>query len=178
MRGDVRCIALPPAEGLSMLNESLYESKDTSWATPQWLFDVLSEEFKFDLDPCADVDTAKCTRFFASGALEKDWKGSVFMNPPYGRAIGAWVSKARSEVAKGNALLAVCLVPARTDTRWWHDNYIYAAEIRLLNKRLTFAGATNKAPFPVALIVFKAGNYGPPILSTFHIGSQSDRGAE
>ena len=78
----------------------------------------------------------------------------VFCNPPYGRVIGEWVKKAYQESKQPNTLV-VMLLPARTDTRWFHD-YIYGkAEIRFVKGRLKFGGCDNPAPFPSMIVIFK-----------------------
>lgn len=135
-----------------------YSSKTPEWSTPQALFDELNVEFSFTLDPCATVQNAKCAKFFTkrSNGLKKSWGGEVvFMNPPYGREISAWIKKAYEESLLG--AIVVCLVPARTDTAWWHD-YVMKAwphDIRLLRGRLKFGDSKNAAPFPSAIIIFK-----------------------
>ncbi len=99
-----------------------FSSKTDLWSTPQDFFDKLDEEFDFTLDPCATPENAKCPIYFTKDddGLEQDWSGErVFMNPPYGREIGKWVKKAYE-----SNTLVVCLLPARTDTRWWHDYVI------------------------------------------------------
>mgnify|MGYP001239103321 FL=1 len=99
-----------------------YSSKTDNWATPQSFFDRLNAEFDFTLDPCADKDNAKCSRYYTADddGLAQDWAGErVFMNPPYGRVIGDWIRKAYEESLKGT--LVVALIPARTDTRYWHE---------------------------------------------------------
>ena len=76
------------------------DSRD-DWPTPQWLVDKLAAEFgPFDLDPAASPDNAKAPRFCteADDGLAQPWKGRVFLNPPYGGAVGKWVAKARDEV--------------------------------------------------------------------------------
>lgn len=93
------------------------------WETPQWLFDELSDVYGgFTLDPCATQQNAKCERFFTreQDGLKQPWEGKVFCNPPYGREIGRWVGKAYDASLSG--ALVVCLLPARTDTRWWHTH--------------------------------------------------------
>ncbi|MFE4203797.1 DNA N-6-adenine-methyltransferase, partial [Aneurinibacillus aneurinilyticus] len=100
----------------------MFSSATDEWATPQDFFDQLNEEFKFTLDPCATHESAKCARYFTEedNGLAQDWAGEVvFMNPPYGRVLGQWVKKAFEESVKGATV--VCLLPARTDTRWFHD---------------------------------------------------------
>jgi hypothetical protein len=84
-----------------------------------------------------------------------EWFGRCWMNPPYGRTIGRWMAKARRMAESGKAELVVCLVPARTDTAWWHENVMRAAEVRFIRGRLKFGGAKHAAPFPSALVIFK-----------------------
>ncbi len=134
-----------------------FSSKTDLWSTPQAFFDKLNEEFGFTLDPCATIDNAKCEKYYTleDDGLSKDWSNEiVFMNPPYGREISAWVQKASEALAT-----VVCLVPARTDTRWWHDFVIGGgAEVRFIKGRLKFGTATNSAPFPSAVVIFRSDN--------------------
>lgn len=133
----------------------MFSSKSDLWETPQDLFDKLNSEFKFTLDACANSENAKCGHYFSlsDNGLKQEWSGTVWCNPPYGREIGKWVAKAQVEAAKGNAT-TVMLLPARTDTKWFH-RYIYRrAEIRFLRGRLKFGGAKNGAPFPSMVVVF------------------------
>ncbi|PLX71854.1 MAG: adenine methyltransferase [Denitrovibrio sp.] len=129
-----------------------YSAKTTIWETPQDLFDQLNAEFQFNLDPCALAENAKCERYFTpeEDGLSKSWDGCrVFMNPPYGREIPVLIEKAASSKA-----LIVCLLPARTDTRWFHD-YVYGkAEIRFIKGRLKFGNAVHNCPFPCMIVVF------------------------
>lgn len=137
------------------MNDVLFSSKSIEWETPQWLFDQLNKEFKFTLDPCATRDNAKCKKYFTEGmdGLKQDWTGTVFCNPPYGRKIGLWVKKAFEEAQKG--VIVVMLIPARTDTKWFHT-YIYGqAEIRFIKGRLKFGNSINSAPFPSMIVIFK-----------------------
>jgi site-specific DNA-methyltransferase (adenine-specific) len=133
-----------------------FSSKSDEWATPQDLFDKLNTIYHFNLDPCSTPENAKCENHFTidDNGLIQDWNGRVFMNPPYGREISKWVKKASDEVKKGNAELVVALLPARTDTRWFHE-YIYnKAEIRFIKRRIKFGGHKNSAPFPSMIVVF------------------------
>ncbi|MFW3569959.1 DNA N-6-adenine-methyltransferase, partial [Staphylococcus caprae] len=134
-----------------------FSSKSNEWYTPQYLFDELNEKYQFTLDPCASHENAKCDKYFTieDDGLTKDWsKDIVFMNPPYGRNIKHWIKKAYEESVKGATV--VCLIPARTDTTYWHD-YIFnnAYNIKFLKGRIKFGGAVNSAPFPSAIVVFK-----------------------
>ena len=125
-------------------------SNTPEWSTPQGLFDELDKEFHFTLDPCATKRNAKCAKFYTKkdDGLSKDWSDeTVFMNPPYGREIGKWVKKISEQGG-------VALLPARTDTKWFH-NYIYKkADVRFIKGRLKFGGSKNSAPFPSMLVVF------------------------
>lgn len=136
------------------MTSGLYSSKTPEWATPQAFFDKLDDEFHFTLDPCATPQNAKCKRFFtqADDGLSKKWTGRVFMNPPYGRGIGAWVKKAYESAMGG--VIVVCLLPARTDTKWWHD-YCMKGEMRFIRGRLKFGDGKNSAPFPSAVVIFR-----------------------
>ena len=134
-----------------------YSSKTNEWSTPQDFFDELDKEFNFTLDPCATSENAKCNKYFTveDDGLKQDWSNDVvFMNPPYGREIKYWVQKAFEESLKGATV--VCLIPARTDTTYWH-NYIFgkADDIRFIKGRLKFSGSKNPAPFPSAIIIYK-----------------------
>jgi len=146
-----------------MNKELMFSSNDNSWATPQSFFDSLNEEFNFTLDPCATPKTAKCDKFYTKhdDGLSKDWGGeTVFCNPPYGRQIGKWVKKCYKEAAKDNTIV-VMLIPARTDTRYFHD-YIYKNhEIRFVKGRLKFVDSKGNcfspAPFPSMVVVMRKG---------------------
>ena len=143
-----------------MLNPGVMSSLTDVWGTPQDLFDRLDSEYRFTLDPCANHDNHKCDRYFTESddGLSQEWTGSVFMNPPYGRAIGKWMGKAYRSSLEGATV--VCLVPARTDTAWWHD-YAMQGEITFLRGRLKFTDTDGKtassAPFPSAIVVFRGG---------------------
>ncbi|WP_077700309.1 phage N-6-adenine-methyltransferase [Staphylococcus hominis] len=134
-----------------------YSSKSNEWSTPQNLFDELNDEFNFTLDPCATDKNAKCSKYFTieDDGLSKDWSNEVvFMNPPYGREIKKWIKKAYEESLNGATV--VCLIPARTDTTYWHD-FIFdkADDIRFLRGRLKFGNSKNNAPFPSAIVVYR-----------------------
>ena len=134
-----------------------FSSETDLWATPQDTFDALNAEFgPFDVDVCAVAGNAKCARFYTpeTDGLAQDWAPSrCWMNPPYGRTIARWMCKAWEESLRGATV--VCLVPARTDTAWWHD-YAMKGQIRFLRGRLKFGNAKHSAPFPSAVVVFPA----------------------
>jgi phage N-6-adenine-methyltransferase len=143
-----------------MLSPSLFSSDSQEWTTPQDFFDSLDAEFHFTLDPCATPENAKCKRYFtkADDGLKQQWTGRVFMNPPYGREIGKWVKKAYEE-SQSNAEVVVCLLPARTDTRWWHD-YCLRGDVHFIKGRLKFGKASNAAPFPSVIALFPQAGSG------------------
>ena len=136
------------------MSNILFSSVTDVWATPQAFFDKLNELHGFTLDVCANSENAKCEQFFTEeiDGLAQDWTGIVWMNPPYGRQIGLWMRKAYESSQKGTTV--VCLVPARTDTAWWHD-YAKKGQIDFIRGRLKFGNAKNSAPFPSAVIVFQ-----------------------
>ena len=141
------------------IGKALYSSQSEEWETPHDLFLVLNKRFQFTLDPCATPENAKCQRFFTrtDDGLVQSWSGQrVFMNPPYGREIGHWLQKAKTEATKG--ALVVCLVHARTDTRWWHEHVENGAdEIYFIRGRLKFLfrkKAKLTSPFPSAVVVY------------------------
>lgn len=146
------------------MNAALLSSNNLSWCTPPELFKELDQEFHFDLDPAATDKSAKCAKYYtpADDGLKKDWGGyRVFCNPPYGRHIQEWVRKGYEESQKPGTLV-VMLIPARTDTSYFHD-YIFggkADEVRFLRGRIKFTdedgNAKDSAPFPSAVIVWRS----------------------
>jgi phage N-6-adenine-methyltransferase len=132
-----------------------FSSKTSVWETPKDFFEKLDREFGFTLDVCALPENAKCKHFFtpAVDGLKQEWKGVCWMNCPYGREIGQWVRKAYQAALYGATV--VCLLPARTDTGWWHDYVMDANEIRFVQGRLRFVGAESSAPFPSVVVVFR-----------------------
>ena len=137
-----------------MFTKGMRTSATPEWATPSALFDTYDAEFGFDLDVCATSQNAKCRQFFdkETDGLAQTWAPrTCWMNPPYGREIGKWVAKARRESEAGATV--VCLLPARTDTAWWHDNCFHG-EIRFLRGRVHF-NDKGPAPFPSAVVIFR-----------------------
>ena len=137
------------------ISEALYSSQTDMWETPQDLFDDLDREFHFDLDVCAIPENAKCKKFYTpeQDGLSQPWDGICWCNPPYGRDIGKWVRRALFASVGGATV--VMLLPARTDTKWFHD-YIYnRAEIRFVKGRLKFGNSKDNAPFPSMIVVFR-----------------------
>jgi len=139
----------------------MFSSKTGEWATPEDFFEKLDWRFgPFDLDPCADPTNTKCANFFteAEDGLTKNWEGfTSFINPPYGRGIDKWIKKAYEESRKEDTR-AVMLIPARTDTKYWHKYVMRADEIYFVKGRLKFGSSDNSAPFPSAVVVFDGSN--------------------
>ena len=142
-------------EEKSIITSGMFTSRTDEWETPQYLFDELNEQFGFETDVCALPENAKCAKYFTpeQNGLSQEWSGVCWMNPPYGRQIKDWVKKAY-ESAQNNKATVVCLLPARTDTSWWHD-YCMKGEIKFLRGRLKFGDSKNSAPFPSAVVIFK-----------------------
>jgi len=133
--------------------KAMFSSTSGEWETPIELFQVLDAEFHFTLDACATPRNNKCPCFYSQDALRLSWLGTVFCNPPYGREIWQWVAKGYNEALRG--AVVVMLLPARTDTAWWHSFVMKADEIRFIRGRLKFSGHKNSAPFPSCIVVFR-----------------------
>ena len=152
------------------MNRVHFSSAKQDWETPPEVFDPLNEEFDFTLDVCATHKNRKCHNYFGKSidGLFCGWGGKCWMNPPYGREISKWVLKAWQEtqlLERTETELVCCLLPARTDTRWWHE-YIwdekkhrprYGVEVRFLKGRIKFVGAPHPAPFPSCIVIFRRG---------------------
>jgi site-specific DNA-methyltransferase (adenine-specific) len=145
--------------GEMSISKGLMSSETVEWATPQAFFDELNEEFHFTLDPCSTHRNKKCEKHYTKedDGLSKDWSGEiVFCNPPYGREIVDWVKKCHLESMKGTTV--VMLIPARTDTSYFHD-YIYRKhEIRFVRGRLHFNESKQGAPFPSMVVVMRGAD--------------------
>jgi len=151
---------------MSGINSGMMSSATPEWPTPAALFQQLDALYgPFDLDPCSTDDNAKCARHFteAANGLDQEWTGRVFMNPPYGKQIPKWVAKAYRSAQAG--ALVVCLLPARTDTDWWH-RYCQRGEVTFLRGRLKFGDGKGTAPFPSAVVVFRPGVGSPDLVGT------------
>lgn len=136
--------------------KAITSSRSDEWGTdPRW-FEYLDLEFGFTLDPCATAETAKCKKFFTKeqDGLAQPWNDeTVFVNPPYSDIFN-WMKKCYNE-AKNNGALVVCLVPARVDTRWFHQ-FATRGERRFPKGRLKFVGAGDScAPFPSCIVIFR-----------------------
>lgn len=136
-----------------------WSENHVEWSTPLQLFRELDYEFHFDIDLAASADNAKCARYYTKedDALSQEWTGVCWLNPPYGRDLKSWIRKAYESALNGATV--ICLVPARTDTGWFHD-YALKGEIRFLRGRLGFSSTRRgRAPFPSCVVVFR-----PPVV--------------
>lgn len=137
-----------------MNTELMFSSNTDLCSTPKDFFDKLDQEFHFTLDPCATSDNAKCEKYYTKeqDGLQQEWRGTVFCNPPYGRELPKWIKKCHDESTHSTVVM---LIPARTDTKAFHD-YIYGqSEIRFVRGRLKFGNSKNSAPFPSMVVVFR-----------------------
>jgi len=144
------------------MNNSLLSSDKNYWETPQAFFDKLNRQYHFSFDLAASVDNAKCGNFFTEedDSLSQNWHsiaGNLFLNPPYGRELRKWVQKAYEESLGKHDGFIVLLIPARTDTSYWHDFIFGKAQIKFLRGRLKFelnGESKDAAPFPSALVIY------------------------
>jgi phage N-6-adenine-methyltransferase len=159
----VDVLALPASPGQGPLGPA----RRLDWRTPKAFFDKLDAEFGFVLDACATQSLRRGMPFYSIeiDGLMRSWApGPVFLNPPYGKEIGAWLHKAAVEQAKG--VLTVALVPARLDVAWWHDEVMpWASEVRAIRRRLNFDDGDSTAPFASVVVVYRPGETGPPCLT-------------
>jgi len=160
-----------------MVDKVMFSSDKVEWPTPQPLFDNLDKEFHFTLDPAATAENAKCKNFYTvkENGLMQPWYGNVWLNPPYGkgRIIEPWLEKTVMEVGAGNCLV-VALLPARTDTIWFHENvFPYVSQLRLVYGRLEFVGGEHTAPFPSMIAVYfhSRPEYPPPVFTCDKLGN-------
>ncbi|MCS4277924.1 site-specific DNA-methyltransferase (adenine-specific) [Mycetocola sp. BIGb0189] len=171
---------------MGTVNSGLFTSSTDEWPTPADLFETLDREFQFTLDPCANADNAKCERYFTvdDDGLSQRWDGAVFMNPPYGRQMRHWIEKAYRSARDGATVVA--LIPARTDTTYWHQFVMRAAEVRFIEKRLHFSSqrhddrvaegkaSAHNAPFPSVVVVFRPGEHFPVMSAIDRQGRRAD----
>lgn len=133
----------------------MMSSTTDQWATPKAIFEGLDAEFHFTLDPCAVASNAKCPHYFTpeQDGLKQDWAGhTVFCNPPFSQ-MKLWVKKCYEESRKPGTRV-VMLIPARTDTSYFHDYIYHRAEIRFIRGRLHYNDGPQGAPFPSMVVVF------------------------
>jgi len=137
------------------VKQTWFNRAKTDYETPQSIFAPLDQEFGFTLDVAANADNAKCERFFTEqeDGLQQRWAGVCWMNPPFGRAMKKWVKKAFEEWKQGTTV--VCLLPARTNTAWWHD-WVMQGEVRFIRGEVKFAGFDRGLWMPMAIVIFRA----------------------
>ncbi len=149
---------------------TMFSSKSMDWETPQDFYDKLDARYHFTLDAAADKTNAKCLRYFTveADALSQDWSGHVvFCNPPYGRGLKHWVRKFYNEGCKRDTIV-VALMPARTDTKFFHDYCMQAKKILFIKGRLKFTINGKElapAPFPSMVVVFDGPDQRPDVLA-------------
>jgi phage N-6-adenine-methyltransferase len=142
------------------------------WETPQTFFDAINAEFGFVLDVAASDYNAKCERFLTAeqDSLQCEWGSPCWMNPPYGRGtdVYSWVHKAYRLSQDGGT--AVCLLPASTDTKWFHDFAMRSSEVRFIRDRLWFGrnGNSARANHANILVVFRPYCSGPPKIKSIN----------
>jgi site-specific DNA-methyltransferase (adenine-specific) len=162
-----------------MINPGIMSSNTPEWATPQWLFNVLDRVYHFTLDPCSTHENAKCRKHYTreEDGLSQSWAGeTVFMNPPYGREIGKWVGKCYADSVSGIGR-TVALLPARTDTRWFHDCVYEWARIYFIRGRLKFGDGRGSAPFLSMIAVWNGSDGEYKEMVTLFAGSDNYEGA-
>ena len=133
-------------------------SKTDDWATPQYLFDEWNAKYQFDLDAAASSTNHKCDNWYGldhpeesrRDGLAQGWTGTTWVNPPYGRVLNQWVGHAAEQLSP-----VVMLLPARTDTRWFHS-YCINQRITFIKGRVKFGGSSFGAPFPSMIVEFHA----------------------
>lgn len=147
------------------MNKVHFKSSDREWETPEAVFQPLKKEFNIQVDVCANAENTKCKAYFDRkiNGLTTDWgkalskftdkEKACWMNPPYGRGIDNWIKKAHDESLKG--VTTVALIPARTDTSWFHTYIQGKQEVRFIKGRIKFVDAESSAPFPSMIVIFR-----------------------
>ena len=148
---------------MSDFTENRFKSKNQTWETPDDLFKKIDDMFHFTKDVCASSDNSKCELFWSDedSCLDKKWDGVNWMNPPY-KNMKQFIKKAYDE--RDNAV-TVCLIPARTNTNWWHEMCM-KGEVYFIQGRPKFKGCIHGLPQPLALVVFGIGS---GIMHTFKL---------
>jgi phage N-6-adenine-methyltransferase len=157
MEKEVKMAAVKPLKRRDMADftEERFAAKSVEYETPLSLFEPLNAEFGFELDVCATHDNKKVDNCYtmAENGLKQHWVGTCWCNPPYGREMPKWIQKAIDTSERG--FTVVMLIPARTNTGWWHDLVLPNAEVRFVRGRPKFNGGKHGLPFPLAICVFK-----------------------
>ena len=144
---------------MASFDKNRFHTERNDWETPDELFNEMNAEFCFTVDLAASAENAKCKRYFTAddNALRQPWKGVCWLNPPYGEArdnrLAVWVKKAWEESQRGATV--VMLIPARTNTNWFHDYCLRYGEVRFVRGRPLFKGAKHGLPQPLAFVIFR-----------------------
>lgn len=137
--------------------DTRFKSNTVEWPTPDETFIPLDSEFHFTMDVAATSENAKCEQYWTKeqDGLSQKWEGVCWMNPPYGKDVPKWLKKAIQETA--NKVTTVCLIPARTNTAWFHDLCLNepSAEVRFVKGRPKFGNASHGLPLPLAIIIYR-----------------------
>lgn len=136
------------------MNTVHFSANDQTWQTPRQLFNDVQEKYSLNLDVAASAFNTMLPRYYTieQDGLAQSWRGErVWCNPPYGKGMGAWIKK----LAEEDTEIAVGFIPARTDTRWFHEYVLYRAEINFIKGRVKFVGARSNAPFPSMICVWR-----------------------
>ena len=148
---------------MAKFDSNRFSSAKQEWATPQDMFDALNNRYQFNFDLAADETNKKCENYFSieDDALLQDWQGNCWLNPPYGSKgetrLAKWVEKAYNESQDGSCFVTM-LIPARTNTAWWGEFCMNAAELLFVIGRPKFGGAIHGLPQPLALVTFGASD--------------------
>lgn len=136
-------------------DKNRFASESVEWATPDNVFAPLDAEFHFTCDVAASDANAKTERYFTkeNDGLSQDWSGVCWMNPPYGRDLPQWLKKAIDESYRG--VTTVCLIPARTNTAWFHELCFAKGEVRFVLGRPKFNDAEHGLPYPLAVVIYR-----------------------
>jgi len=147
------------------VDDAMFSSSSREWGTPDWLFDRYNAIYHYTIDVCATAQNTKVAKFFSESVdgLAQGWEGErCWMNPPYGHEIEAWVHKAWEE--RNKYTLISMLLPARTDTKWWHAfvGSLEGGRFEFLRSRVKFVlpngeFAPSGAPFPSVVVTFRSG---------------------
>ena len=139
---------------MAQVEQTWFNRPKIDYETPDCIFDPLNGEFCFTLDVCALPENTKCATYYTPdiNGLAQEWSGVCWMNPPFGREMKSWVKKAFAEWGRGATV--VCLLPARTNTAWWHD-WVMKGEVRFIRGEVTFKGQKNGLWMPMAIVIFR-----------------------
>lgn len=148
-----------------------FESAKQDWNTPKTLFDKLNVEFNFECDLAASEENALCAKYYTKNddGLKQVWSGVCWLNPPYGDKSSRmvdWIKKAYNDTLENENLTVVMLIPARTNTRWFHQYCMKSAELKFICGRPKFGNATHGLPQPLVLVVFRKTN-SPTVFSSY-----------